>query len=56
VALTFTVEQELLERFAEADRAIVGSLQFAESGASTPLAKPDAKAQTKSLLPLAKKP
>jgi hypothetical protein len=56
VALTFTVEQDLLERFAEADRAIVGSFQFAESAASTPLAKPDAKAQTKSLLPLAKKP
>ena len=28
VALTFTIEQELLERFAEADRAIVGSLQL----------------------------
>jgi len=31
VALTFTVEQELQERFAEADRAIVDSLRFAES-------------------------
>jgi hypothetical protein len=32
VALTFTVEQELLERFAEADQAIVDSLRFAEPG------------------------
>lgn len=29
-AFTFTVEQELLERFAGADRAIVGSLRFAK--------------------------
>lgn len=29
VAITFTVEQELQERFAEADRAIVDSLRFA---------------------------
>ena len=28
VALTFTVEQERLERFSEADRAIVDSLRF----------------------------
>jgi hypothetical protein len=47
VALTFTVEQEHLERFAEADRAIVDSLRFAASGSRAPLAKPDAKAQTK---------
>jgi len=46
VALTFTVEQERLEQFAEADRAIVDSLRFAESGGRGPLAKPDAKAQT----------
>ncbi len=46
VALTFTVEQERLDRFAEADRAIVDSLRFAESGVSAPLAKPAAKAQT----------
>jgi hypothetical protein len=30
VALTFTVEQERIEQFADADRAIVESLQFAE--------------------------
>ena len=46
VALTFTVEQERLDRFAEADRAIVDSLRFAESGVPAPLAKPAAKAQT----------
>jgi len=34
VALTFTVEQEGLERFAEADRAMVDSLRFAASGDS----------------------
>ena len=49
VALTFTVEQEHLERFAEADRAIVDSLRFAESGGRGPLAKPEAKAQTRDL-------
>ena len=31
-ALTFTVEQERLERFADADRAIVGSLRFSKPG------------------------
>ncbi len=46
VALTFTVEQEHLDRFAEADRAIVDSLRFAQSGGQGPLAKPAAKAQT----------
>jgi hypothetical protein len=45
VALTFTVEQEHLEQFAQADRAVVESLRFA-SGDGGPLAKPDAKAQT----------
>ena len=46
VALTFTVEQEHLERFAEADRALVDSLRFPESSGGSPLAKPEAKAQT----------
>ncbi len=46
VALTFTVEQERLDRFAEADQAIVDSLRFAESAGPGPLAKPEAKAQT----------
>jgi hypothetical protein len=46
VVLTFTVEQERLDRFAEADRAIVDSLRFAESTDRGPLAKPEAKAQT----------
>jgi hypothetical protein len=46
LALTFTVEKEHLDRFAEADRAIVDSLRFAESGGRGPLAKPGAKAQT----------
>ena len=46
VALTFTVEQERLDRFADADRALVDSLRFAESGVPAPLAKPAAKAQT----------
>ena len=32
VAFTFTVEQERLERFADADHAIVDSLRFAEAG------------------------
>jgi hypothetical protein len=32
IALTFIVEQEVLERFAEADRALVASLQFAHPG------------------------
>ncbi len=31
VALTFTVEQKLVERFADADKAMVQSLRFAES-------------------------
>ena len=48
-ALTFTVEQEALERFADADRAMVDSLRFATSWRRGPLAKPDAKAQTKGL-------
>jgi hypothetical protein len=46
VALTFTIEQEHLDRFAEADRALVDSLRFAESSSGNPLAKPEAKAQT----------
>lgn len=46
VALTFTVEKEQLDRFAEADRAIVDSLRFAEAAGRSPLAKPEAKAQT----------
>jgi hypothetical protein len=45
-ALTFTVEQDRLEQFADADRAIVDSLRFAESTERGPLAKPAAKAQT----------
>ena len=31
VALTFTVEQKLVERFADADKLMVQSLRFAES-------------------------
>jgi hypothetical protein len=46
VALTFTVEQERLESFADADRALVDSLRFAESARRAPLANPAAKAQT----------
>jgi hypothetical protein len=38
-ALTFTVEQENLGRFSEADRAIVDSLQFVAPADSAPLAK-----------------
>ncbi len=38
-ALTFTVEQELLERFADADRPILDSLRFAEPDRPSPLAK-----------------
>ena len=32
VALTFTIEQERAEQFADADREIVRSLRFAEPG------------------------
>ncbi len=46
VALTFTIEQEKLERFADADRPILDSLQFAESDNRGPLAKADATGQT----------
>ena len=49
VTLTFTVEKEQLDRFAEADRAMVDSLRFPESGPEGPLAKPAANPQTREL-------
>jgi hypothetical protein len=54
VAVTFVVEQERLERFAEADRSIVESLRFMASAERGPLAKPEVKAQTKGFQPLVK--
>ena len=40
-ALTFTVEQKLMEQFAESDRAVIDSLRFVKSADARTAAKPE---------------